>query len=124
MFSQRLQRLQDALSAASLEAVALIAGPNLFYLTGLSFHLSERPSRGAVVFGRRNLLKVRGGRIPLHRRPLHSQLLAVAVGIQPNEEYFLGRVGQVLCLRSCGVGIGPCGQELDPLLLHGETVRV
>ena len=31
-------------------------------------HLSERPSRGAVVFGGRNLLKVRGGRIPLHRR--------------------------------------------------------
>ena len=31
-------------------------------------HLSERPSRGAVIFGERNLLKVRGGRIPLHRR--------------------------------------------------------
>ncbi|HEY0333057.1 MAG TPA: cell division ATP-binding protein FtsE [Stenotrophomonas sp.] len=31
-------------------------------------HLSERPSRGAVIFGERNLMKVRGGRIPLHRR--------------------------------------------------------
>ncbi len=31
-------------------------------------HLSERPSRGAVVFGERNLLKVRGGRVALHRR--------------------------------------------------------
>src|SRR5688572_12645964 len=31
-------------------------------------HLSERPSRGAVVFGDRNLLKVRGRRIALHRR--------------------------------------------------------
>ena len=31
-------------------------------------HLSERPSRGAVLFGDRNLKKVRGGRIALHRR--------------------------------------------------------
>jgi len=31
-------------------------------------HLSERPSRGAVVFGERNLLKVRGRRVALHRR--------------------------------------------------------
>ncbi len=31
-------------------------------------HLSERPSRGAVIFGERNLLKVRGGRVALHRR--------------------------------------------------------
>src|SRR6476469_1182306 len=31
-------------------------------------HLGERPSRGAVLFGDRNLLKVRGRRIALHRR--------------------------------------------------------
>ncbi len=31
-------------------------------------HLSERPSRGAVLFGERNLLKVRGRRVALHRR--------------------------------------------------------
>ena len=31
-------------------------------------HLSERPSRGAVLFGERNLMKVRGRRVPLHRR--------------------------------------------------------
>ncbi len=31
-------------------------------------HLSERPSRGTVLFGERNLARVRGGRIPLHRR--------------------------------------------------------
>jgi cell division transport system ATP-binding protein len=31
-------------------------------------HLDERPSRGAVVFDERNLLKVRGGDIPHHRR--------------------------------------------------------
>ena len=31
-------------------------------------HLAERPSRGAVLFADRNLLKVRGRRVPLHRR--------------------------------------------------------
>src|SRR5690606_1956721 len=31
-------------------------------------HLAERPSRGAVLFGERNLLRVRGRRVPLHRR--------------------------------------------------------
>lgn len=30
--------------------------------------LTERPSRGAVVFGERNLLKVRGSQVALHRR--------------------------------------------------------
>ena len=31
-------------------------------------HLSERPSRGAVVFNDQNLLRVRGGKVALHRR--------------------------------------------------------
>ena len=31
-------------------------------------HLTERPTRGAVLFGERNLLKVRGRRVALHRR--------------------------------------------------------
>ena len=31
-------------------------------------HLAERPTRGAVLFGERNLLKVRGRRIAMHRR--------------------------------------------------------
>ncbi len=31
-------------------------------------HLTERPSRGAVLFGERNLLKVRGRRVAMHRR--------------------------------------------------------
>ena len=31
-------------------------------------HLGERPSRGTVLFGERNLLKVRRGRVALHRR--------------------------------------------------------
>ncbi len=46
MYLNRLQRLRAALTKAGLDGVAAIAGPNLYYLTGLSFHLSERPTVG------------------------------------------------------------------------------
>lgn len=46
MYLNRLRRLQAALAEAHLDGVAVIAGPNLYYLTGLSFHLSERPAVG------------------------------------------------------------------------------
>jgi Xaa-Pro dipeptidase len=46
MFLDRLHRLQAALASARLNGIAAIAGPNLYYLTGLSFHLSERPAVG------------------------------------------------------------------------------
>jgi Xaa-Pro dipeptidase len=46
MHLARLQRLQAALAKAGLDCAAVIAGPNLYYLTGLSFHLSERPTVG------------------------------------------------------------------------------
>lgn len=49
-------------------------------------HLSERPTRGAVLFGERNLLKVRGGKVALHRREVgavhqdHRLLIDRSVG--------------------------------------------
>lgn len=46
MYTQRLQHLKAALRRAGFDGVACIAGPNLYYLTGLSFHLSERPTVG------------------------------------------------------------------------------
>ena len=39
----RLLRLQEALQRARLDALALNPGPSLTYLTGLHFHLMERP---------------------------------------------------------------------------------
>ena len=43
MYAQRLKQLRKAVADAGLAAVAAVPGPNLAYLTGLSFHLSERP---------------------------------------------------------------------------------
>ncbi|OGO11486.1 MAG: peptidase M24 [Chloroflexi bacterium RBG_13_68_17] len=46
MSQERLSRLRQALRQHGLDALALIPGPSLFYLTGLSFHLMERPVIG------------------------------------------------------------------------------
>jgi cell division transport system ATP-binding protein len=55
-----------------------VAAGEMLFITGHSgagkstllklIQLAERPSRGAVLFSERNLLKVRGGRIAHHRR--------------------------------------------------------
>jgi len=42
-FKDRQHRLDEALQDTDLQGVALNAGPSLTYLTGLHFHLSERP---------------------------------------------------------------------------------
>lgn len=40
----RIQRLAEQMRATGIDCVALVPGPNLVYLTGLRFHLSERPA--------------------------------------------------------------------------------
>jgi len=41
--SRRLRKVLTAAEQAGLDALALVPGPNMVYLTGMSFHLSERP---------------------------------------------------------------------------------
>src|SRR3970282_2843533 len=43
MNAQRLDRTYALLQQAGLQALALVPGPTLYYLSGLSFHLMERP---------------------------------------------------------------------------------
>ena len=43
IYSQRWQALSAALQASALDALVLNPGPSLIYLSGLHFHLSERP---------------------------------------------------------------------------------
>ncbi|HEX2981678.1 MAG TPA: aminopeptidase P family N-terminal domain-containing protein, partial [Anaerolineaceae bacterium] len=43
MTKDRLTRLANLLAPAGLDAVLINPGPTLIYLTGLQFHLSERP---------------------------------------------------------------------------------
>jgi len=44
MTAARLDRLYQLMTSAGLDALAVNPGPTLFYLTGLSFHLMERPT--------------------------------------------------------------------------------
>lgn len=65
---------QSALSEVSFQVEA----GEMLFVTGHSgagkstllklIHLAERPSRGTVLFGERNLLRVRGRQVALHRR--------------------------------------------------------
>ena len=43
MNAQRLEKTYTLLQQAGLQALALVPGPTLYYLSGLSFHLMERP---------------------------------------------------------------------------------
>jgi Xaa-Pro dipeptidase len=43
VYSQRQERISSKLKAAGLQGLLLNPGPSLVYLTGLHFHLSERP---------------------------------------------------------------------------------
>lgn len=43
MFEERFESLKAAMKSADFDLVAINAGPDLFYFTGLQFHLSERP---------------------------------------------------------------------------------
>src|SRR5512142_2242369 len=52
----RLERLTTALSQAGLDGVVLNPGPTFSYLTGVSFHLMERPVVLLVAPGRRPVL--------------------------------------------------------------------
>ena len=42
-YQLRQSRLTNAMGSANLKLLALNPGPSLVYLTGLQFHLSERP---------------------------------------------------------------------------------
>src|SRR5574341_1162777 len=56
MIRDRVRRLQDELKKRQIDCLALIPGANLYYMTGLEFHLMERavtafsPAEGPVVF--------------------------------------------------------------------------
>jgi Xaa-Pro dipeptidase len=68
LMNTRLSKLTAALQASGLEALALNAGPSLVYLTGLHFHLMERPvvalftpgSNPVIVLPELELLKLEG----------------------------------------------------------------
>lgn len=77
MPSNRLERFCTLMQAHNIPALAINAGHNLLYLTGLDFHLSERPAillltadtKAAFVFPEFEKDKVQQSKIPLAAFP-------------------------------------------------------
>lgn len=131
---------------AALDDVSFEVGQGeMLFVTGHSgagkstllklIHLSERPTRGSVIFGGRNLLKVRGGRIPLHRRDVgavyQDHRLLTDRTVEENvslplilrgerREHIGKRVREVLAK----MGLGHRGRALPSQLSAGEQQRV
>ena len=131
---------------AALAGVSFAVEPGeMLFVTGHSgagkstllrlIHLVERPSSGAVLFGERNLARVRGGGIARHRRQIgvvyqdhqlledHSVAENVALplllrGVRRAE---VGKRVRVLLDR---LGLGARAQALPAQLSAGEQQRV
>ncbi len=139
--SKRYPGGHDALSEVSFE----VAIGEMLFITGHSgagkstllklIHLSERPSRGAVLFGERNLMKVRGRRVPLHRRDVgvvyQNHQLLMDRSIYDNVALPLilrgmrrGDIGKRVRSLLERLGLGPRERALPSQLSAGEQQRV
>lgn len=116
MSISRLEKLSASLQASGLDAVALNPGPTLMYLTGLRFHMMERPvvmliapdQEPALVLPELELPKV--NLLPFRAR-------AFAYGEQPSEwEAAFRRAAQVLGLDGRRIGVEP--RQLRLLEFH------
>ena len=131
----------QALSEVSFE----VAAGEMLFVTGHSgagkstllklIHLSERPSRGAVLFGERNLLKVRGRRVALHRRDVgvvfQDHRLLADRSVEDNVGLPLllrglrrGDIAKRVRVALDKVGLGGRARALPTQLSAGEQQRV
>lgn len=132
---------REALTEVSFE----VAQGEMLFVTGHSgagkstllklIHLSERPSRGTVLFGDRNLHKVRGRRIALHRREVgivfqdHRLLADRSVADNVALPLILrgmrrGDIGKRVRNVLDKVGLGARANALPTQLSAGEQQRV
>jgi Xaa-Pro dipeptidase len=107
MTTARLKKLNASLRASGLDAVALNPGPTLTYLTGLHFHLMERPvvllvAQGqdpAIVLPELEMLKVEQMPYPVQ---------AFSYGENPSEwEAAFRKAAQTLSLDGKRIGVEP-----------------
>jgi len=97
--------------------------------------LAERPSRGAVLFGEKNLAKVRGGKVALHRRSVgvvyqnHQLLMDRSVGENVALPLILrgmkrGEIGKRVRYMLERLGLAARERALPSQLSAGEQQRV
>ena len=143
-FDNVSKQYPGGLAALSEVSFAVDAGEMLF-VTGHSgagkstllklIQLAERPSRGAVLFGERNLAKVRGGRIAHHRRDIgvvyqnHQLLTDRSVAENVALPLVLrgmkrGEIGKRVRSMLERLGLGARERALPTQLSAGEQQRV
>ena len=112
MFPTRLAHLSSSLRAAGLDALALNPSPSLVYLTGLHFHLMERPvvvlftadAAPAIVLPELEMLKVKG---------LPFEMKAFPYGENPDEwDKVFVEAGRALDLQGKRTGIEPLAMRI------------
>jgi Xaa-Pro dipeptidase len=112
MFPSRLSTLTDSLKASSIEALALNPGPSLIYLTGLEFHLMERPvvafftvdSVPVLVLPELEMLKV---------SQLPFEVKTFAYGEDPEEwDKSFREAGRWLGLEGKSIGVEPLSMRV------------
>ncbi|MBF6023036.1 cell division ATP-binding protein FtsE [Lysobacter niastensis] len=139
--SKRYGSGHDALNDVSFS----VASGEMLFVTGHSgagkstmlrlIHLAERPSRGAVLFGEKNLLKVRGSRVAMHRRDVgvvfqdHRLLTDRSVADNVALPLILrglrrGEIGKRVRSVLDKVGLGARANALPSQLSAGEQQRV
>ncbi|QDA57254.1 cell division ATP-binding protein FtsE [Thermomonas aquatica] len=131
--------------AALADVSFSVAAGEMLFITGHSgagkstllklIQLAERPSRGAVLFSERNLLKVRGGRIAHHRRNVgvvyqnHQLLMDRSVAENVALPLVLrgmrrGEIGKRVRSILDRLGLAPRERALPSQLSAGEQQRV
>ncbi len=112
MNTERLTKLRRSLQASGLDALALNPGPSLFYLTGLQFHLSERPvvmfftagGTPGIVLPELEMLKLSG---------LESEVKTFPYGENPaGWQTVFAAAGKMLGLEGKRIGMEPRSMRL------------
>lgn len=106
-FSTRIERLRSSIKASGLDALVVNPGPSLLYLTGLHFHLMERPvvaifpvmGTPAIVFPELEASKLDAAEFEILPFPYTEDLKTW------NEAF--GRAAQRVQLNGARVGVEP-----------------
>jgi Xaa-Pro aminopeptidase len=125
MYPSRLKKLNRLLRSSNLDALALNPSPSLVYLTGMHFHLMERPvvaffkadATPVLVLPELEMLKVRG---------LPFEIKAFPYGENPSEwEKVFLEAGLSLGLQGKHIGVEPLHMRIlefcKVIAIAGET---
>lgn len=119
MSLQRIARLKDAARADGFDCIAVMPGANMVYLTGLHFHLMERPTLAlipteggspALVLGALEATKPAAG-----PHPIDWQLFTFADGTDPALAY--NAAGHALNLAGKRIGVETLAMRVKEMRL-------